>query len=44
MGLLDDAGEAAVHARVAERVEAAFAHARAADYPRPEDALLHVFV
>jgi len=44
MGLLDDAGEAAVAARVAGQVEAAYAFARASAYPQPEDALRHVFV
>lgn len=44
MGLLDDAGEATITARVASRVEAAYAFARASAYPEPEEALRHVFV
>jgi acetoin:2,6-dichlorophenolindophenol oxidoreductase subunit alpha len=44
MGLMDDAGEAEVAARVQGRVESAFAFARESAYPAPEDALRHVFV
>jgi pyruvate dehydrogenase E1 component alpha subunit len=44
MNLLDEAGEAAVAARVQERVDAAFGFARSSPYPEPEDALQHVFV
>jgi TPP-dependent pyruvate/acetoin dehydrogenase alpha subunit len=44
MGLIDDAGEAEVAARVKGRVDAAFAFARESAYPAPEEALRHVFV
>ena len=42
-GLLDDAADQALRARVNERVTAAYDFARSSAYPKPEDALLHVF-
>lgn len=43
MGLLDDASDLALRARVNERVASAYEFARSSPYPKPEDALKHVF-
>jgi acetoin:2,6-dichlorophenolindophenol oxidoreductase subunit alpha len=43
-GLLDDETDQALRARVSKRVTEAYAYGRSSPYPRPEDALLHVFV
>lgn len=42
-GLMSNGDEAAIVARVKQRVEQAFAYARASDYPAPQDALQDVF-
>lgn len=42
-GLLDDAADQALRARVSQRVTEAYEYGRTSPYPRPEDALLHVF-
>ncbi|TAH43202.1 MAG: thiamine pyrophosphate-dependent dehydrogenase E1 component subunit alpha [Betaproteobacteria bacterium] len=42
-GLLDDAADAALRARVSGRVQAAYDFGRNSPYPEPQDALLHVF-
>jgi len=42
--VLDDAGDAALVARVKDEVAAAYAFARSSPYPAPEEALQHVFV
>jgi acetoin:2,6-dichlorophenolindophenol oxidoreductase subunit alpha len=42
-GLLDDAADKALRARVSARIAAAYEYGRSSPYPRPEDALLHVF-
>ena len=42
-GLLDDAADQALRARVGARVAAAYEFARSSPYPEPEDALSHVF-
>lgn len=41
--LLDDEADAALHARVSARVQAAYDFGRNSPYPEPQDALLHVF-
>jgi acetoin:2,6-dichlorophenolindophenol oxidoreductase subunit alpha len=41
--LLDDAADEALHNRAHARVAAAYDFARRSPYPKPEDALLHVF-
>lgn len=43
MGALDDAGDASLRAAVSARIAEAYDYARSSPYPRPEDALLHVF-
>lgn len=42
-GLLDDAADEQLRAGVSARVAEAFEHGRTSPYPKPEDALLHVF-
>jgi len=42
-GLLDDAADQALRARVGARIAEAYEFARSSPYPKPEDALLHVF-
>lgn len=42
-GLLDDGADERLRAGVHARVAAAFEHGRSSPYPKPEDALLHVF-
>ena len=42
-GLLDDAADQALRARVGARVAQAYEYARSSPYPQPEDALRHVF-
>jgi TPP-dependent pyruvate/acetoin dehydrogenase alpha subunit len=42
-GQLSEAEDAALVARAKQRVDAAFAFARASDYPAPQEALQHVF-
>lgn len=42
-GQMSEAEDAALVARAKQRVEAAFAFARASDYPAPQEALEHVF-
>jgi pyruvate dehydrogenase E1 component alpha subunit len=42
-GLLDDAADQALRARVSSRVAEAYEYGRSSPYPKPEDALLHVF-
>jgi len=42
-GLLDDAADKALRERVSARVAEAYEYGRASPYPKPEDALLHVF-
>jgi acetoin:2,6-dichlorophenolindophenol oxidoreductase subunit alpha len=41
--LLDDAADNAVRERVGQRITEAYDYARASPYPKPEDALQHVF-
>lgn len=43
-GLLDDAKDKALREQVLARVAEAYEFGRSSPYPRPEDALLHVFV
>ncbi|NMF87228.1 thiamine pyrophosphate-dependent dehydrogenase E1 component subunit alpha [Aromatoleum petrolei] len=43
MGLLDANSDAGLRQRIATRVQAAYDFGRNSPYPRPEDALLHVF-
>jgi pyruvate dehydrogenase E1 component alpha subunit len=43
LGLLDDAADEALRTRAHARVAAAYDFARRSPYPRPEDALQHVF-
>jgi TPP-dependent pyruvate/acetoin dehydrogenase alpha subunit len=43
LGLLDDAADAALRARVSGRIAEAYEYGRTSPYPKPEDALLHVF-
>lgn len=43
LGLIDDAADAALNKRANDRVAAAYDFARKSPYPKPEDALLHVF-
>jgi pyruvate dehydrogenase E1 component alpha subunit len=43
LGLLDDAADEALRTRVHARVAAAYDFARNSPYPKPEDALQHVF-
>ncbi len=43
-GALDDQQDAAVKARAHQRVEEAYAFARASAYPDPSEMLQHVFV
>jgi TPP-dependent pyruvate/acetoin dehydrogenase alpha subunit len=43
LGLIDEAADAALRTRVEARVAAAYDFARSSPYPKPEDALLHVF-
>jgi TPP-dependent pyruvate/acetoin dehydrogenase alpha subunit len=43
LGMLDDAGDAAIQARVAAAVDDAFTFARNSAYPQPEEAFKHVF-
>ena len=42
-GQMNEAEDAAINARARQRVEDAFAYARASAYPEPRDALQHVF-
>jgi len=42
-GLLDDAKDAALRSRVSARIAEAYEYGRTSPYPKPEDALLHVF-
>ncbi len=42
-GLLDDAAEQAIRSRAGARVAEAYEFARTSPYPKPENALLHVF-
>ena len=42
-GLLDDGLDQAIRARVSQRIREAYEYARMSPYPKPEDALLHVF-
>jgi TPP-dependent pyruvate/acetoin dehydrogenase alpha subunit len=41
--LLDDAREQAIRQRVSARINEAYDYARSSPYPKPEDALRHVF-
>jgi TPP-dependent pyruvate/acetoin dehydrogenase alpha subunit len=41
--LLDDAADTALRARVSARITEAYEYGRTSPYPKPEDALLHVF-
>ena len=43
IGLLDDASDLALRERVNQRIAEAFEYGRTSPYPKPEDALLHVF-
>jgi acetoin:2,6-dichlorophenolindophenol oxidoreductase subunit alpha len=43
LGLIDDKADAALRARVNARVAEAYEYGRSSPYPKPEDALLHVF-
>jgi pyruvate dehydrogenase E1 component alpha subunit len=43
LGLLDDAADAALRQRVSGRIAEAYEYGRTSPYPKPEDALLHVF-
>ena len=43
LGLLDDAADAALRAAVGARIADAYEYGRTSAYPKPEDALLHVF-
>ena len=43
IGMLDDASDAEIQARVAAAVNGAFDYARTSPYPQPEEALKHVF-
>ncbi|SPE27553.1 Acetoin:2,6-dichlorophenolindophenol oxidoreductase subunit alpha [Burkholderiales bacterium] len=43
-GLLSDAADATLRASVSERVAAAYEYGRTSPYPKPEDALKHLFV
>lgn len=43
LGLLDANSDASLRARIAARVQAAYDFGRNSPYPKPEDALLHVF-
>ncbi|WP_018991040.1 thiamine pyrophosphate-dependent dehydrogenase E1 component subunit alpha [Aromatoleum toluclasticum] len=43
LGLLDASSDASLRERLAARVQAAYDFGRNSPYPRPEDALLHVF-
>ena len=42
-GLIDDAQDQAIRARVSARITEAYEYGRTSPYPQPEDALLHVF-
>lgn len=42
-GLLDDAADQALRQRVSARITEAYDYGRSSPYPKPEDALLHVF-
>ena len=43
LGLLDDAADTAMRALVSARIADAYEYGRTSPYPKPEDALLHVF-
>jgi acetoin:2,6-dichlorophenolindophenol oxidoreductase subunit alpha len=43
LGLLDDASDQALRERINQRVAEAYEYGRTSPYPKPEDALLHVF-
>jgi TPP-dependent pyruvate/acetoin dehydrogenase alpha subunit len=42
-GILDDKADKALRARVSARIAEAYEYGRSSPYPKPEDALLHVF-
>ena len=43
LGALDETADKAIRQRVSARIGEAYEYARSSPYPRPEDALLHVF-
>jgi TPP-dependent pyruvate/acetoin dehydrogenase alpha subunit len=44
LGALDDEADQALRARIGQRIAEAYEYARTSPYPRPEDALSHVFI
>jgi pyruvate dehydrogenase E1 component alpha subunit len=44
LGALDDVADQDLRARVGQRIAEAYEYARTSPYPRPEDALSHVFI